>query len=381
MQDKKVQELLKNQVLEIMDEEKNPRTDKSGKSHKKNGKKKKHTALKVVAITLFVILAILLFLVGTKPGRALLYKIASRFVYSNVQQDESDDDVFGNRKPSENVVNEEHVYNYLIFGIEEIKGARNTDAMMIATINTKGDKIKLTSLLRDSYVDIPGHKANKLNSAYAKGGIDLLIETIELNYKIHIDGYASVNFKAFENLVDMLGGIEIELGKEEVKYLNRTNYISEKSNRNLVEGKNKLNGNQVMGYVRVRKVKTLGGANNDYGRVVRQQRALKAMFESATSSKNLLKIIPISKEALGYVKTDLSQKQIEKLMGAVIENKMTTMETFRIPVDGAFEAPIKYNGISYPIILDWDKNRIELYQFIYDYTKEEAQEALSKTIK
>ncbi len=381
MQDKKVQELLKNQVLEIMDEEKNPRTDKSGKSHKKNGKKKKHAVLKVVAITLLVILAILLFLVGTKPGRALLYKIASRFVYSNVQQDESDDDVFGNRKPSENVVNEEHVYNYLIFGIEEIKGARNTDAMMIATINTKGDKIKLTSLLRDSYVDIPGHKANKLNSAYAKGGIDLLIETIELNYKIHIDGYASANFKAFENLVDMLGGIEIELGKEEVKYLNRTNYISEKSNRNLVEGKNKLNGNQVMGYVRVRKVKTLGGANNDYGRVVRQQRALKAMFESATSSKNLLKIIPISKEALGYVKTDLSQKQIEKLMGAVIENKMTTMETFRIPVDGAFEAPIKYNGISYPIILDWDKNRIELYQFIYDYTKEEAQEALSKTIK
>lgn len=381
MQDKKVQELLKNQVLEIMDEEKNPRTDKSGKSHKKNGKKKKHAVLKVIAITLLVILAILLFLVGTKPGRALLYKIASRFVYSNVQQDESDDDVFGNRKPSENVVNEEHVYNYLIFGIEEIKGARNTDAMMIATINTKGDKIKLTSLLRDSYVDIPGHKANKLNSAYAKGGIDLLIETIELNYKIHIDGYASANFKAFENLVDMLGGIEIELGKEEVKYLNRTNYISEKSNRNLVEGKNKLNGNQVMGYVRVRKVKTLGGANNDYGRVVRQQRALKAMFESATSSKNLLKIIPISKEALGYVKTDLSQKQIEKLMGAVIENKMTTMETFRIPVDGAFEAPIKYNGISYPIILDWDKNRIELYQFIYDYTKEEAQEALSKTIK
>lgn len=381
MQDKKVQELLKNQVLEIMDEEKNPRTDKSGKSHKKNGKKKKHAVLKVIAITLLVILAILLFLVGTKPGRALLYKIASRFVYSNVQQDESDDDVFGNRKPSENVVNEEHVYNYLIFGIEEIKGARNTDAMMIATINTKGNKIKLTSLLRDSYVDIPGHKANKLNSAYAKGGIDLLIETIELNYKIHIDGYASANFKAFENLVDMLGGIEIELGKEEVKYLNRTNYISEKSNRNLVEGKNKLNGNQVMGYVRVRKVKTLGGANNDYGRVVRQQRALKAMFESATSSKNLLKIIPISKEALGYVKTDLSQKQIEKLMGAVIENKMTTMETFRVPVDGAFEAPIKYNGISYPIILDWDKNRIELYQFIYDYTKEEAQEALSKTIK
>ena len=70
-------------------------------------------------------------------------------------------------------------------------------------------------------------------------------------------------------------GVTIELGEEEAAYLNRTNYISDKANRNVQAGINKLNGNQVMGYVRVRKVKTLGGVNNDYGRVVRQQRALK----------------------------------------------------------------------------------------------------------
>lgn len=380
MKDKYTEELLKQQVLEIMDEDKNPQTDNK---KKKKGKKKKHRFLKGLGIALLVMLALLLLVVGTKPGRALLYKLASRFVYDNVQHNlpDGNEGIVEKRKPSDNVVSEDYVYNYLIFGIEEIGGARNTDAMMIGTINTKDGKLKLTSLLRDSYVDIPGHKPNKLNSAYSKGGVKLLIETIEENYKIHIDGHASVNFDAFEKIVDLLGGVEIELGKEEANYLNRTNYISKKSNRNVVPGVNKMNGNQVMGYVRVRKVKTLGGANYDYGRVVRQQRALGAMFDSLMSSRNLLKILPISTQALSYVRTDLNQKQIEKMMEAVIENKMTTMETFRVPVDGAFEAPKKYNGIGYPIVLDWETNRIELYKFIFGYTKEEAVQALARINK
>ncbi|NLO08986.1 MAG: LytR family transcriptional regulator [Clostridiales bacterium] len=380
MKDKYTEELLKQQVLDIMEEDKNPQKKKP-----KKGKKKKHRFLKGMGIALLVMLALLLFFVGTKPGRTLLYKVASKFVYNNVQHnlpgDNDDKQAKGKRKPSDDVVSEDYVYNYLIFGIEEIGGARNTDAMLIGSINTKDGKLKLTSLLRDSYVDIPGYKANKLNSAYSRGGVKLLIETIEKNYKIHIDGYASVNFDAFEKIVDLLGGVEIELGKEEANYLNRTNYISKKSNRNVVPGLNKMNGNQVMGYVRVRKVKTLGSANFDYGRVVRQQRALAAMFDSLMSRGNILKIIPISTQALSYLTTDLEQKQIEKMMEAVIENKMTKLETFRVPVDGAFEAPKKYNGIGYPIVLDWETNRLELYKFIFGYTQEEAVEALAKVNK
>ena len=182
-----------------MDEEKNTQID--DKKSKKD-KKKKHRWLKAIGITLLVILAMLLLVVGTKPGRSLVYKVASRFVYRNVQHNTSDDEdkeVFNIRKPSENVVHEDYVYNYLIFGIEKIGGGSNTDAMLIGSVNKKEGKLKLTSLLRDSYVEIPGYKANKLNSAYAKGGVELLIETIEKNYKIHIDGYASVDFKAFED--------------------------------------------------------------------------------------------------------------------------------------------------------------------------------------
>lgn len=379
--DRTTEELLKNQVVEIMNEEKKSKPRR--KSAKKNrAKKRRKRILRYTGIMFLLIMALFVLLIGTKPGRSLIYKVVSKFVVSNVQRGEAagdDTKEFTHERKSDKLVWEDYAYNFLIFGIEEFGGARNTDAMLIATLNVKEGKIKLTSLLRDSYVDIPGYKPNKLNSALGKGGIDLLIKTIETNYKIQIDGYAYVDFESFEKIVDLLGGVTIELGEEEAKYLRRTNYISKKENRKSIKaGVNKLNGNQALGYVRVRKVKTLGGAHDDYGRVVRQQRVLKALFDSMMTPKNLIRIIPISKKILGYVTTDLSKKEIETLLGTVVENKITTLETTRIPVDGAFEAPKKYNGIGYPIILDWDKNLVEMYKFIFGYTDEEAQAALNR---
>lgn len=376
MKDKNIEESLKEQVQDIMDEGAN--VNKGKKNNKKKSKKKKpNMFIRSFGIVLSVFLIGVFLLVGTKTGRNLIYRYISEFVYKNVQKDNEDLDNEDNIQHVVKPRQDDTVQNFLIFGIEEIGGARNTDAMMIATINTKDNTVKLTSLLRDTYVEIPGYKHNKLNSAYSRGGVDLLIETIELNHKIQIDGYASVNFESFEAIVDILGGVTIELGEEEASYLNRTNYISNKAYRNVSPGINHLNGNQAMGYVRVRKVKTLGGANYDYGRVVRQQRVLKALFNSAVSSKNILKLVPISKEILSHVTTNLSQSQMQEAMKEIVENKITTMETFRIPIDGAFEAPISYNGIGYPLVLDWETNRIELYKFVFNYSEEEAIRAIA----
>lgn len=402
MSDRSDEELLKQQIRDIMMEDQEGKNQREIKQPQVTGrreseqqdteqreyttrprkmppvKKKKHKVWKAIGITLLVLLILVGLLLGTKPGRSILYKNASSFVFHNVNNEELikeyEEDGGGNH--SKAARQEDYVTNYLIFGIEEFGGARNTDSMMIASLNTKDDTLKLTSLLRDSYVDIPGYKANKLNSAYAKGGARLLIDTIEQNYKVRIDGYVSVDFKSFEKIVDLLGGVTIELGKEEAEYLNTTNYISKKKYRNVKPGVNHLNGNQVMGYVRVRKVKTLGGVNNDYGRIVRQQRALKAIFDSYKSPKNLFKILPITKKCLGYATTNLTQDQIERAMSDVVENRMTSLDTFRIPVDGKFDAPKKYNGITYPIVLDWDANRVELYKFIYHDTDKEAMAAL-----
>ncbi len=381
MQDKREEELLKQQVLDIMVEEQQDREKKHQKPRQPK-KKKKRTALKVVGILFAVLLILIVGVVGTRPGRGIIYRVASNFVFNNMNKEDThkdDTDEKGKSEDNKNtsVRQENYITNYLIFGIEKINGAKNTDSMMIATIDTKKDTIKLTSLLRDSYVEIPGYKNNKLNSAYAKGGTKLLMETIELNYKIKLDGYVSVDFESFEKIVDLLGGVDIELGEKEAKYLNTTNYISKKSNRNVKPGMNHLNGNQVMGYCRVRKVETLGGKNSDYGRIVRQQRTLEAIF-NAYKSKSFFKLLPLAKECLAYVNTNLSQKQIEDAMEAVVENKIRTMETFRVPVDGAFESPKKYNGIGYPLVLEWDTNRVELYKFIYNDSDSEAQNALAK---
>ena len=377
MNDRNVEDILKKQVNDIMNEK--PGNGNKGSNKKKSTKKKKHRFLRGMGTIAGVLLIAILIVFGTKPGRSMVYKFASEYIYNHMNKDGD------NGKPKDDLViednpslrKEDYVTNYLIFGIEKIGGAKNTDTIMIATINTKNNTIKLTSLLRDSYVDIPGYKANKLNSAYSRGGAKLLIETVQNNYKVKIDGYASVDFESFEKIVDLLGGVTIELGKKEAAYLNKTNYISEKKYRNVKEGINKLNGNQLMGYVRVRKVETLGGVNNDYGRVVRQQRALKAMFDSYIKS-NVFKLPGITKEILGYITTSVSEEQISEIITNVVENRITTIDTIRIPIDGAFDAPKKYNGIGYPIILNWDVNRVELYKFIYDETEEEAKEALAR---
>ncbi len=386
MSDRSDEELLKQQIIDIMNEEQGDEVPQPERRYEASPevsktpkrRKKKHPVLKAVSITLLTLLILVALILLTPPGRSIIYKTTSTFMYNNMNNEEviKEYEESGEVGHAKGARQEDYVTNYLIFGIEEFGGARNTDSMMIASINTKDDTLKLTSLLRDSYVEIPGYKANKLNSAYAKGGARLLVDTIELNYKVQIDGYVSVDFKSFEKIVDLVGGVDIELGKEEAKYLNTTNYISKKKNRNVKAGMNHLNGNQVMGYVRVRKVKTLGGANNDYGRIVRQQRALKAIFKSYISPKNLIKLLPVTKKSLSYVTTNMTQDQLEQAMSDVIENRMTKLDTFRIPVDGAFDAPKKYNGITYPIVLDWDTNRVELYQFIYHDTKEEARAAL-----
>jgi anionic cell wall polymer biosynthesis LytR-Cps2A-Psr (LCP) family protein len=140
---------------------------------------------------------------------------------------------------------------------------------------------------------------------------------------------------------------------------------------------NVLNGNQALGYCRIRLVETIGGANDDYGRTLRQRRVLKSLFNKY-KSKNMFDLIRISEYILGYVKTNVTQAQIEKAIEDIVENKITDMDTIRIPVNGAYEAPKIHNGVKYPIVYDWDENIMELYRFIYLDSEEESKVNLEK---
>ena len=96
---------------------------------------------------------------------------------------------------------------------------RRSDSMMIATLDVRHNKLKLTSLMRDMYVEIPGHGQSKFNAAYSLGGVELLYETIAHNFNMKLDGYVLVDFEAFKSLIDEVGGVDINLNQEEYEYL------------------------------------------------------------------------------------------------------------------------------------------------------------------
>ena len=390
-----IKESLKQQVNDQIEDEQNTSREDDGFNTNNMPnlddypkKKKKRTGLKIFIGILTFIILFASFLIFIKPGNRLITKLLANYISSSVNKDDpTTPDVNEQEEVSEYDWNtreivgrkEDYVTNILLVGIEEIFGGRNTDTMIIASINTRDNTVQLSSLMRDSYVSVPGWKSTKLNAAYAHGGIELLRDTIESNYKIHLDGFVSVNFDSFEKIIDLLGGVEIQLGAKEANYLNTTNYISNKAYRNVKEGINLLNGNQALGYCRVRKVPTYDGVNNDFGRTLRQRRLLNAIFEKY-KNQGIIQLVNTTNTCLGYVTTNLSTGQIEKLLNAMLEINVSTIGMKSIPIEGAYEAPKRYENTTWPILLDWDANIIDLYKSIYGDTDDEALNHLS-TIK
>lgn len=261
---------------------------------------------------------------------------------------------------------EEGVFNILLLGEEAIGSGTSrgrTDVIIIATLNTNTKEVKLASIMRDTLVQIPGYKDNKINSAYEKGGLDLLYEVISLNFNIHLDGCVLVNFESFEKIIDELGGLEITLTQGEAKYLNTTNYISNPAYRNVKAGKQFLNGNQVLGYSRVRKRATVTGNNNDYGRTDRHRIVLNAIFDKY-KTKSKVELATIMLKLLPMITTDIGAENFELLLNSFIETGTMDMQQLRIPADGAFNDRAKVRGM-FVLIPDLEKNVDILHNFIF----------------
>ncbi len=261
----------------------------------------------------------------------------------------------------------EGVYNILLLGEEAIGsggGRGRTDVIVIATMNTNTNKLMLTSLMRDTLVQIPGFKDNKLNTAYERGGLDLMYETIALNFDIRLDGCVMVNFENFEKIIDKLGGLELTLTAGEAKYLNSTNYISKPQYRNVVAGKQLMNGNQVLGYSRVRKRATITGNNNDYGRTDRHRIVLNAIFDKY-KTKSKVELASMMLNILPMITTDISSNNFELLLNSFIEMGTMEISQLRIPADGTFTDNVKVRGMDV-LIPDLQENAKILHDFVFD---------------
>lgn len=316
----------------------------------KRKKKKKFSGLKkfaiFVAVLFLVIVGVLYSLVGS--------------VYKKMDYEKVDSYATAAMK-------EDGVINILLIGNDSRENGEDgrSDAMIIISISDKTKTVTMTSLLRDMYVEIPGHDGNRLNAAYSYGGPELLMQTIEQNFDIKISRYALVNFQAFANLVDAVGGVDLELTNEEVQYVN--GYLVEYNmleNRpegtdyldTSLSGMIHLNGPQALAYTRNRYIGT------DFGRTERQRKVLEAVMKKlpgalAVNSDELINgLFP-------NLTTNLTQAECFNL--SLNASKLLTYKQVQqaIPAEGTYSnATIRSMSV---LQVDFEANKKILKETIY----------------
>ncbi len=262
---------------------------------------------------------------------------------------------------------EEGVTNILLIGNDSrIQGEDGrSDAMILLSISDETKTIHMTSFLRDIYVEIPGHDDNRLNAAYAYGGAELLMETLEQNFDIQVNRYLLVNFQAFANLVDAVGGVDLELTNDEVLYVN--GYLVEYNQlENRPEGTDyldaslsgmiHLNGPQALAYCRNRYLGT------DFGRTERQRKVLSAILKQApaallTNPKELMEGL------LPNLTTNLTKKECLDLSLKVVAVLGYDVVQSVVPIEGSFtNVTIRKMAV---LQVDFDKNRQYIREEIY----------------
>lgn len=231
----------------------------------------------------------------------------------------------------------EDVVHVALFGVDRRSQTETgrSDTIMIATIDYKHNKIKLTSLMRDLYVEVEGRGKTKLNHAYAYGGAELAIKTINQNFGTDIRDYATVDFFALEAIIDAVGGVELDIKEEEVLYVNRhleeTARIQKKKAIHLQDaGKQHLNGLQAVSYARIRYV-----GDGDFERTQRQRKVLQEMIEEVKdSTKSEMATLAI--KVLPHIETSLSRSDVMELVYEYVKQSPYSTEEMRFPLDGTW---------------------------------------------
>lgn len=313
-----------------------------------------------------IILSIFL-IIGIALGGVLGYYDARLEASVNTGKKLSDLDV------GDNLTFDKDVVNILLVGSDHgaIKGDHGrSDSIMIATVNFKTKELKLTSLMRDMYVEIPEHGRNKLNAAYAYGGVELLYKTIAKNFGIKIDNYCVVDFSTFEKVINKVGGVEISLEEKEAAYLNSTNYISKKKYRNVKVGKQTLNGNQALGYARIRYVVSKKYGDGDFGRTGRQRAVLQAALNKVLD-QSITKIADIALDALDDVSTDMTADYLKSLVLKVVKMGTTEIDQMRIPLEGTYKMGRAQSNM-FVFFINFDANKAAMEYFMFNKgTKED----------
>ncbi len=256
------------------------------------------------------------------------------------------------------------VENILIFGVDARSPEEmicRADSLIVLTVDTREKCVKLTSIMRDTEVDLAGRTSNeKINAAYALGGVGLLINTINQNFGLDIQAFAMFDFYSATELIDIVGGMEIDVQAEEVENLNEilnemhALFHSQDPVPHVQQaGPQKLNGMQTIAWARIRKV------GSDHARTGRQRQVMMnliAQFKGAALPKK----ISFLDESLGHFETNLGRSDLMRI-GLDAMQSLAEMREYKVPADGMYQTdPGNWN-----MRLDWAQQLPALHTFIW----------------
>lgn len=313
---------------------------------KKIKSKKKSKGLTTGKKVLIIIATILIFSLSAL-GSYLLSMVGK---LNNVGLNDSDLGIEKSKNTSSKIK------NIVLFGIDQTEGdIGRSDAIIIATVDSLHKKLKLTSISRDSYVNIEGHGYDKLNHAYAYGQEELAIKTINQTFGLDITDYAKVNFNNLKDIIDTLGGIDITVEDSELGDLNGVISTS---------GRQHVNGTQALAYSRIRK-----NSGGDDSRTERQRMLLTEIFNKV-STVGILKLPSMVNDILPHVQTSLSTSEVLSLGTKVLTSGITDIEQLRFPLAEHSKGD-KINNIYYTTF-DEEITKEQIQKYIYEDIKPET---------
>lgn len=239
--------------------------------------------------------------------------------------------------------------NILLLGVDtRVPGQPSrSDSILVASIDPKTKRVVLMSILRDTYVKIPGYNKNKINSANAFGGPDLTIKTVSNFIDLPINYYIQTDFNGFKAIVNSIDGVEVNIPKRMVSYFDHRRVVFE-------PGIQTIKGQKALDYVRIRKGLNAG---NDYARSKRQREVISLVIQKVKSVYGVYKLPGLLEDVKPYVETNLSFNEIIKLSSLLKSIDKSNIKSIQIPADGMYNDRARISGIGLVLDPDLEKNQ------------------------
>lgn len=330
----------------------------------KRKEKEKAKRKKIIKRTLLLtLITLVVFISGAIYYYINLYNKNSYIADSPPKTDISDETLPIKEEPAPAYTEVEGITNVLLIGLDarNPENSSRSDTIMILTIDSIHKKLKVTSIMRDTYVQLPKYDEQKINHSYFYGQAPLLMDTIEYNFNINLDDYAIIDFDGFKHLVDLVGGLDINVEEYMIDELNLC--IKELGNTDSIyitePGLQHLTGEQVLGYSRMRHLKGDGYARTE------RQREVVSLLLNKVSDTSVFKYPKIASEMLPFLKTNVNIPNALNLAYTVYKIDNYDVEKLQIPVN-EISAGIIHPKKGWLLITDINQNAQILNDFIFE---------------